>query len=88
LYFDGSDVGLGGRKDDVNALAMDSQGAIYLSTAGNFSVAGVNGADEDVFVFRPMSLGTSTEGAFDATRFFDGSEYGLGGNDVSGFDIP
>ena len=33
-------------------------------------------------------MGALTAGAFDSTRLFDGSEDGLGDNNVSGFDIP
>ena len=88
LYFDGSDVSLGSSSDeDIYALAIDPTGKIYLSTKGNFSVSGVSGADEDVFVFTPSSLGSSTAGAFAATLFSDGSAYGLSGNDVYGIDL-
>ncbi len=88
LYFDGSDVSLGSRSsEDIYALAVDATGEIYLSTQGDFSVAGVSGADEDVFVFTPSSLGSSTAGTFAATLFSDGSAHGLSGNDVYGIDL-
>jgi len=51
-------------------------------------VPGVSGADEDVFVFTPTSLGPTTTGTFDAALFFDGSVHGLGANDVNAIDLP
>ena len=45
IYFDGGDVGLGGRSEDVDAVGLDSSGNIYLSTKGNFSGPGRSGAD-------------------------------------------
>ncbi len=87
-YFDGSDVSLGSSSDeDIYALALDATGKIYLSTKGNFSVSGVSGHDEDVFVFTPSSLGSSTAGTFAPTLFFDGSAYGLSSNDIYGIDL-
>ena len=35
------------------------------------------GADEDVFVFTPTSLGSVTSGTFSSTLYFDGSVRGL-----------
>ncbi|MEO5888088.1 MAG: M4 family metallopeptidase, partial [Anaerolineales bacterium] len=61
IYFDGSDVGLSETSaEDVDALDVTSNGEIYLSTLGDFSVIGVSGADEDVFVCEPASLGDVT----------------------------
>jgi hypothetical protein len=89
LYFDGSDVGLADSGDeDVDAVALDASGKIYLSTTGNFSVTGSSGADEDVFVFNPSTLGSSTSGTYGPGLFFDGSVYGLSGNDIFAIDIP
>jgi PKD repeat protein len=88
LYFDGSDVGLSSSDEDVDGLAVDAAGNVYLSTTGAFSVSGLSGADEDVFVFRPTRLGPTTAGGFGPGLFFDGSLYGLGGNDVFAIDLP
>jgi len=88
MYFDGSDVGLSTSSDeDVDAVAVDASGKIYLSTIGNFSVTGRSGADEDVFVFTPTSLGGTTAGTYSSTLFFDGSVYGVTG-DIFGIDLP
>lgn len=94
LYFDGSDVGLGeSSNEDVDAL--DVVGAnIYLSTLGNFTVSGLAGADEDVFVCEATSIGSVTACTYSPDLYFDGSTWGLAGNDVDAFhfvpieDIP
>jgi hypothetical protein len=88
MYFDGSDVGLTTSGEDVEAAAVDANGKIYLSTLNNFSVAGVSGADEDVFVFTPSTLGSVTSGTYSSTLYFDGSVHGLGANDVFAIDLP
>jgi hypothetical protein len=88
FYLDGSDIGLGGTAEDVDAAAVDSSGRIYLSTAAGFSVAGLSGQNEDVFVFTPSSLGVRTAGSYSPTLYFDGSSYGLGANNVSAIDLP
>ena len=89
LYFDGSDVGLASASsEDVDAVALDAAGRLHLSTSGVFAVAGVSGADEDVFVFTPTSLGGTTAGTFSAALFFDGSVHGLATNDVVAIDLP
>ncbi len=88
LYFDGSDVGLTTSDEDADGVAVDASGKVYLSTTGSFSVGGRAGADEDVFVFTPGSLGSVTSGTFASVLFFDGSLYGLGANDVYAIDLP
>ena len=64
MYFDGSDVGLTANGEDVDAAAVDAAGRIYLSTRDDFAVTGASGADEDVFVFNPSTLGANTAGTF------------------------
>jgi Fibronectin type III domain len=88
MYFDGSDVGISTSNENVDAAAVDATGRVYLSTTGNFNAPGVSGADEDVFVFTPTTLGASTSGTFDSTLYFDGSAFGLGGNDITAIDLP
>ncbi|MCP4943971.1 MAG: hypothetical protein GY924_18595, partial [Planctomycetaceae bacterium] len=87
MYFDGSDVGLStSSSEDVDAISITSDGTIYMSTVGNFSVTGTSGADEDVFAFEPANLGASTSGTFRPGLYFDGSAYGFG-NDVGGLQV-
>jgi len=88
LYFDGSDVLLTTSGEDVDAAARDSSGKLYLSTLNNFAVPGISGADEDVFVFTPASLGNATAGAYSSTPYFDGSAFRLEANDVFAIDLP
>ncbi|HEU0246267.1 MAG TPA: cadherin domain-containing protein [Gaiellaceae bacterium] len=88
MYFDGSDVGLTTNAEDIDAAALDASGAIHLSTFNNFAVSGVSGADEDVFVFTPTSLGDTTAGTYSSTLYFDGSGHGLSANDVLAIDLP
>jgi len=88
MYFDGSDVLLTSSSEDLDGLALDGTGAVYLSTSGGFSVTGLSGADEDVFVFNPTSLSATTAGTFSPVLFFDGSLVGLGNNDIYAIDLP
>jgi len=88
MYFDGSDVGLTTSSEDVDGVALDGLGNVYLSTTGNFGVSGLTGADEDVFVFTPSSLGDVTAGTYSPTLYFEGSAFGLAANDVLAIDLP
>ncbi|NET36768.1 MAG: hypothetical protein F6K19_32860, partial [Cyanothece sp. SIO1E1] len=85
LYFDGSDVGLTKRDEDVKAVGM-IEGDLLLSTQGNFGVDGLTGKDEDVFSFMSTAIGEQTSGTFGNNLFFDGSEFGFGG-DISALDF-
>ena len=88
MYFDGSDIGLADSPDeDVDALAVASDGAVYLSVVRAFSVAGLSGSDEDVFACIGPTLGDSTSCA-SFSMFFDGSAFGLTSNDVTAIDLP
>lgn len=88
MYFDGSDVGLAESSDeDVDALDVTTNGNIYLSTLGNFAVGGLSGADEDVFVCAPTSIGSLTACNYAPSLYFDGSAWGLAANDVDAFNV-
>lgn len=87
-YLDGSDVGLTKADEDVDALMRLEDGRLLVSTTGPVSAKGTNGADEDVLVFRPERLGSSTRGAW--ALYFDGSDVGLASSaseDVKGVDV-
>ncbi|HLO32810.1 MAG TPA: hypothetical protein VK249_26940 [Anaerolineales bacterium] len=87
IYFDGSDVDLSTTSDeDIDALDV-AAGNIYLSTLGNFSVNGVLGADEDIFICSPTSLGSVTACNYAPVLYFDGSAWGLDINDVDAFNF-
>ena len=88
LYFDGSDVGLADTgMEDIDALDVAPNGNIYLSTIGLFSVTGVSGDDEDVFVCTPSSLGSVTACTYSSVLYFDGSTWAQTSNDVDGFNL-
>jgi hypothetical protein len=88
MYFDGSDVGLSeSSNEDVDALDVIANGNIYLSTLGDFAVAGLSGADEDVFVCIPTSIGDVTACTYSSGLYFDGSTWGLAANDVDAFNF-
>jgi hypothetical protein len=74
-YLDGSDVGLSTSDEDVDALALLPDGRLIVSTLGNISVTGASGADEDLIVFTPATLGATTSGTW--AVYFDGSDVGL-----------
>ena len=85
LYFDGSDVGLRNRTEDLNAVSI-SDDELLLSTTGNFRVNALSGKNEDVFAFMDTTLGGNTSGSFGSDLLLDGSQSGFNGN-VNGFDI-
>jgi hypothetical protein len=83
MYFDGSDVGLNtSAGEDLDGLAVAGNGDLYLTSRGSFSVSGISGEDEDVFVCTPTSLGDNTACTFSSTLLFDGSAWGLTDNDL------
>ncbi len=91
-YFDGSDVGLSTTSnEDVDGVwlneALTPYPDIYLSTIGAFSVTGASGENEDIFVFHPTALGSTTTGTYGPGLFLDGSAFGLASYDIDAFDI-
>jgi hypothetical protein len=87
LYFEGSDVALGSSSEDIDAVDVGPNGAIYLSTLGDFAVTGLSGFDEDVFICSPTSLGNVTACNFSPPLYFDGSSWALDTNDVDAFSL-
>ncbi|MFQ6026036.1 MAG: LamG-like jellyroll fold domain-containing protein [Dehalococcoidia bacterium] len=87
LYFDGSDVSLTRRGEDVDAIELLPDGRMLLSTTGSVAVSGLSARDEDLIVFTPTSLGSNTSGSF--AMYFDGSDVGLtdGGEDMAGVAV-
>ena len=79
MFFDGSDVGLSGTAENIDAVAVLADGRILVSTSGGYNVTGASGQDEDVIAFTPTSLGSTTAGSWSV--YFDGSDVGLGTND-------
>ncbi len=81
-FFDGSDVGLGGKgATDVDAAGLTASGTLLLSIVKDATIEGSVVGDEDVLEFSPASLGTATSGTFDL--FLDLSTLGINaGEDV------
>ena len=78
FYFDGSDVGLGGKPEDIDGVHEFANGALAISILGRGLVDGLPGfQDEDVLLFDPVSLGADTQGVW--TMQFDGDQVGLSG---------
>jgi len=81
LLFDGSDVGLSGDGEDLDALAILPDGRIILSPTSRATVPGVTAEDEDLLLFTPAmtelnsGLGKRTAGTW--SLLFDGSDVGL-----------
>jgi cell division septation protein DedD len=60
---------------------------IYLSTQDLFSVNGIAGEDDDVFVCTATSIGDVTACNYSSNLYFDGSTWGLTANDVDAFNF-
>ncbi len=97
LYFDGSDAGVDlddSNGEDVDAAYVHPDGiSAHLSTRGSFTVPGLTGRDEDVFVCGEMIPGatTSCNYAFGSPLYFDGSANSISngnGRDIDGIDLP
>ncbi|KAA3663258.1 MAG: hypothetical protein DWQ04_11125, partial [Chloroflexi bacterium] len=86
-YFDGSDVGLNNSSDEDTwgSWVDESNGDIYLTSRGVFSVSGADGNGADIFVCTPGSLGSSTSCTF--STYWDGSAFGYGSERMDGFFI-
>jgi len=83
LLYDMSDVGYGSSGEDTGAITFDANGDLMLATAGNFSVTGATGSDEDIVTFLATSSGVNTSGASDL--IYDLSTLGIATNeDVDG----
>lgn len=84
MYFDGSDVGLDTitEEENVVGIAFSSAGNLLLTTEDSGNV-GFAFNDEDLLEFTATELGTNTVGTW--SLFFDGSDVGLGGEDLRDF---
>lgn len=87
FIFDGSDVGMTTNGEDVDSISVNGAGQLVLSSTGTTNANGISSnRDEDLMTFAATSLGSTTAGSF--TRYFDGSDEGLGGagaDDVDAF---
>jgi hypothetical protein len=84
LYFDGSDVSLGG---DVNGVDIADNGDIYITNHSNFSLAGVSYERNDILVCAAPGTGSNTT-CSSITKAWDGASNGLSTtSDIDGFDF-
>lgn len=75
VYLDGSDVGLSGSAENIDALSVLPDGRIVISTSGKVKVPGIKAEDRDLLIFTPGGMGDSSWGTW--AMFFDGSDVGL-----------
>ncbi|MDG2113544.1 MAG: PKD domain-containing protein, partial [Actinomycetota bacterium] len=76
LYFDGSDVGLSERDENIDAVHLLANGDLIISTEVSVSVPGIsNGTSSDLLRFTPTSLGAVTAGTW--SLHLDASDVGL-----------
>ena len=84
-YLDGSDVEWSGQ--DVDAVSLDEEGHIYLSSHDRFSPAIGPVAANDILLFRPTSLGRETTGTYEPQPVLNGRQMKLGTCNIKGLDI-
>lgn len=89
LLVDGSDIGLTTNGEDIDALAVVSEGAasltLLVSVTGRLRAGGIVAQDEDLVRLTVTQPGRNTAGTWSVD--FDGSDIGLNtdrGEDVSG----
>jgi PKD repeat protein len=88
FLFDGSDVGLTTNGEDIDGVCWLEDGTFLFSTQGTTRGNGPRLADEDVAVFFPSALGSTTGGTWE--KFFDGSNVGYSQSsqeDIDGFSL-
>ena len=88
FLFDGSDVGLTTNGEDIDGVCWLEDGTFLFSTQGTARGNGPRLADEDVAVFFPSALGSTTGGTWE--KFFDGSNVGYSQSsqeDIDGFSL-
>ena len=75
-YLNGSDVGLTGSSEDIDAISAIADDSLLISTKGSVDVTGISAKDEDLLVFTPNTLGESSSGNWEL--YSDSSDVGLG----------
>jgi hypothetical protein len=88
LYFDGRAVGLDTDEEGVDAVSIEENGDVFLSTQGPFAVSGLSGEGEDVFVCTPTDVSTGAITGCTFSPYFDGTAQGLSTDNVIGIDLP
>jgi len=84
-YFDGSDVGLTTNAEDIDALALLSDGRLLFSTIGAATGSGPPAADEDVLAFTGTLGSSTTTGSW--AFYIEGSDLSTALADVDGVAV-
>lgn len=88
VYFDGSDVGLAAASEDLSGAWLDrANNALYLTTAGAFSVPGVSGDDDDVFRCALTATGATTACVYGPGAAWNGTLHGFGREKIDGVGL-
>lgn len=82
IHFDGSDVGLNTSSENIDAFSIRPDGSLLISTEGNAHVPGASVGSNDILLFQPTRLGTTTQGIWQT--YIDGDAVGL--NSWEGLD--
>jgi len=88
VFFDGSDVDLATNNgEDLTALSVAANGDLYLVTLDAFSVTGISGANEDIFICGSPLTGANTSCNYAPILYFDGSLWGLESNSLDAIQL-
>ena len=88
FYFDGSDVGLSGSRGNIDALAIEPDGSLLISVQGAIDLDGIGRVeDADVLRFRPISLGSNTQGTWERVFGTDYSRFTGQGENIDALAI-
>ena len=87
FYVDGSDIGLTTTGENIDAVDVQPDGSILVSTKGAFAVPGLSGGAADVAAFRPTQLGAATQGSFSSTLAFAAQQFGMQALNLDGFQV-
>jgi VCBS repeat-containing protein len=85
FFFDGSDVGLSGSNENIDAVAVLDDDRIVISTAGAFAANGVSGQDEDLIAFTGTLGSSDTSGTWE--YYFNGTPSSIGLGEFASEDI-
>jgi len=87
FYVDGSDIGLSTTGENIDAVDLQDDGTILVSTRGTFGVPGLSGGAADIAAFRPTQLGAATQGSFGSAAFLAAQQFGLQNVNLDGFEV-
>jgi hypothetical protein len=85
IYFNGSTADLSPGSEDITGTWVDAaNGDVYLSSGGAFTVGGVSGNANDLFVCTPSAVGETTTCSY--AFYWDAAAAGFGSS-IDGFAI-